>query len=124
MSQDIPRRPLLIALGAAVGLGVLGGGLYEADLLGHRVHHSGGYGDLLSILSDRDAANRLGAAMLDEEGAFESARVAHELRKHIARRPLAAVLADDLAQEQVVEVQGWILPESLALLCALSAKQG
>jgi hypothetical protein len=124
MSQDIPRRPLLIALGAVLGVGVVGGGLYESGLLGRRPHSAAGYEDLLSGLGDRDTANRLGDAVLGEAETFETRAIAHELRKHIAHRPLAAVLAADLAEDRVVETKGWVLPETLALLCGLSAKLG
>jgi hypothetical protein len=124
MSQEIPRRPLLIALGAVVGLGVIGGGLYESGLFGSRSHSAKGYEDLLSGLGDRDTVNRLGDAVLGEAETFETGRIAHELRKHIAHRPLAAVLAADLAEDRVVETKGWVLPETLALLCGLSAKLG
>ncbi len=122
MSQDIPRRPLLIALGAVVGLGVVGGGLYESGLLGRHAHFARGYEDLLSGLADRDAANRVGDAVVAEADTFETGTIAHELRKHIAHRPLAAVLAADLAEDRVIETKGWVLPETLALLCGLSAK--
>jgi hypothetical protein len=124
MSQDTPRRPLLIALGAVLGLGVVGGGLFEASLFGQRFHSAKGYEDLLSGLGDREAVNRLGDAVLGEAETFEASRIAHELRKHIAHRPLVTVLADDLAEDRVVETKGWVLPETLALLCGLSAKLG
>jgi hypothetical protein len=42
----------------------------------------------------------------------------------MAPRPLAAVLAADLAEDRVVEIKGWVLPETLTLLCGLSAKLG
>ena len=124
MSREIARRPLLIALGAIAGAGVVGGGLYESGLLGRHFHSAAGYEDLLSGLSDREAATRLGNAVLGETETFETVRIAQNLRKHIAHRPLAAVLADDLTQDRVVEAGGWILPETLALLCGLSAKLG
>lgn len=124
MSQDIPRRPFLIALGAIVGIGAVGGGLYEAGIFGGHLHSAAGYEDLLSGLGDREAANTLGAAVLGDAETFEIGRIAHELRKHIAHRPLPAVLAGDLAEGRVVETKGWVLPESLALLCGLSAKLG
>jgi len=124
MSQDIPRRPLLIALGALVGVGAVGGALYESGLFGRHFHSAAGYEDLLSGLGDREAANKLGDAVLGEAETFETGRIAHELRKHIAHRPLAAVLAEDLADNRVVETKGWVLPETLALLCGLSAKLG
>jgi hypothetical protein len=124
MSQDIPRRPLLIALGAVLGVGIVGGGLYESGLLGRHHHSAAGYEDLLSGLGDRDSANRLGEAVLAETGAFETSQIARELRKRMAPRPLAAVLAADLAEDRVVEIKGWVLPETLTLLCGLSAKLG
>ena len=124
MSQEIPRRPLLIALGALVGVGVIGGSLYEAGLFGRRPHSAAGYEDLLSGLGDRDAVNKVGDAVLGEVETFETSRIAHELRKHIAHRPLAAVLVGDLADDRVVETKGWVLPETLAQLCGLSAKLG
>lgn len=124
MSQDVSRRPLLIALGAAVGLGIIGGGAYEAGFFGHRFHSPAEYGDLLSGLGDPDAANRLGDAVLAETGTFETSRIAHDLRKRIAHRPLAAVLAEDLAEGRIAETKGWVLPETLTLLCGLSAKVG
>lgn len=124
MSQDIPRRPLLIALGAIAGVAVVGGGAYEAGLFDHHFHSPAEYGDLLSGLGDRDTANRLGQAVLDEGGTFETSQIVHELRKRIAHRPLAAVLADDLAEGRLAETKGWVLPETLTLLCELSAKLG
>ncbi|HUB84721.1 MAG TPA: hypothetical protein VL971_03440 [Rhizomicrobium sp.] len=124
MSQDLSRRPLLIALGAIAGVVVAAGGAYEAGLFGHHFHSPAEYKDLLSGLADRDAANRLGEAVLAETGTFETGQIARGLRKRIAHRPLAAVLADDLAEGRMVETKGWVLPETLALLCGLSAKLG
>src|ERR1700743_2657946 len=98
MSQEIPRRPLLIALGAILGVGVVGGGLYEAALFGPRPHSVRGYDDLLSGLGDRDLANKLGVAVLEDAETFDIGPISHELRKHIAHRPLPAVLAGDLAE--------------------------
>lgn len=123
LKETIARRPLLAILGGAVGLGVLGGGIYEARLLGgHSRHH--GYADLLSQLNDPDAANRVGGRVLDEAEVFEPQVVAHELRRRLKGRELAAVLADDASQGRIVETGGWVLPETLALLCGLAAKTG
>jgi hypothetical protein len=122
MSGDFPRRPFLIGLGALVGAGLVGGALYESGVFGHHLRSARGYEDLLSGLDDRDVANRLGDAVLGEAETFEAPRIAHELRKRIANRPLSVVLAEDLAEDRVVETKGWVLPETLALLCGLSAK--
>lgn len=124
MSGNLPRRPLLIGLGALLGAGAVGAGLYEGGVFGPRFHSSKSYDDLLSRLDDRETANQVGNAVLGEAETFEIPRIAHELRKRIANRPLPAVLAQDLAEDRVVETKGWVLPETLALLCGLSAKLG
>jgi hypothetical protein len=100
-----------------LGLGLVGGGTYE--LWGHR--RAAGVG-LLSGLGDRDAAMRVGLAYLAEDPAFDRDRVARDMHQRIAKRPLPAVLAEDAAQGRTAEIGGWVIPETLALLCALSAK--
>jgi len=117
----IARRPLLASLGALLGVGVLAAG-YEAVVLlrPHRGHTA--YEDLLSRLPDRDNAVVLGAAVLAEAETFDTNGTARRLRERLGKRPLAEVLDEDLAQQRLVETEGWVLPETLALLCALCAK--
>jgi hypothetical protein len=123
LKDTIARRPLLAALGGVVGLGVIGGGIYEARLVSRYSGHHG-YSDLLAQLNDPDDANRLGAKVLDEAEVFEPQVVAGELRRRFKGQDLAEVLADDAVQGRIVETGGWVLPESLALLCGLAAKTG
>jgi hypothetical protein len=118
----VTRRPFLAALGAVLGLGVIGGVAYEVPALVHRRFAPSAYDDLLTDLGERDAANRLGVAVLEEAEVFETARIARQLRHRIANRPLQAVLASDLDEGRIVETEGWVLPETLALLCGLAAK--
>jgi hypothetical protein len=127
MSDDwkstVARRPLLAALGALVSAGVAGGILYEGTGL-LRNRNTGPYGSLLSGLGSRDDAVVLGRAVLGQVGAFDPHRVAETLRARIAERPLAALLAAEAARGEVTEIRGWVLPATLATLCALAAKAG
>jgi hypothetical protein len=44
------------------------------------------------------------------------------MRERIAKRPLAQVMIEDISEGRVQEAGGWVMPETLALLCALAAK--
>ena len=80
------------------------------------------YDDLIALVSDRDGAAQIGETVLAEVADFEPVVLAASLRKHIAGRPLAAVVLDDAAAGRLVEGGGWVLPETLGLICALAAK--
>lgn len=126
MSDDwkagIARRPLLTALGALLGVGAIGGIAYETSgLLGLREHKSA-YEDLLSPLPDREDAVAVGRVILADDHAFRARAVAEGLRHKIGQRPLSSVLSEDALQARIVETDGWVLPETLASLCALAAK--
>lgn len=128
MSDDwkgaVARRPLLTALGALLGIGAVGGITYEASgLLGLRTHR-GAYDDLISCLPDRDDAVTVGRAVLAGDRAFQEQEVVRDLRLKMGQRPLSAVLSEDMVQGRVVETEGWVLPETLAELCALAARAG
>ncbi len=120
--DTVARRPLLAALGAILGLGVIGGVAYEVPTLMRRRFAPSAYDDLLAGLGDRDASNRLGVAVLEEAEVFEPVRVARQLRHRMGHKPLQTVLAADLEEGRTLETGGWVLPETLALLCGLSAK--
>ncbi len=117
----IERRPLLAGLVGALGLGILGGGAYEAARILHRNEKAGAYGDLVSRLPDPDGARLLGHAVIAGLPRFNAAETARSLRKALAIHSLADVTASDLAAGRVAEAGGWVLPESLALICALAA---
>jgi hypothetical protein len=120
----LARRPFLLGIGAAAGLSIVGGGIYESVEFLHRPRPPAGYEDLLSGLGDRVAVNRVGAAVLAQTGTFDVHAKARQLRHHIAGRTLVDVVEADIGQDRLVEAQGWVLPETLALLCGLSAKLG
>jgi hypothetical protein len=121
-NTSIPRRTLL-----AGGLAVLG--LGAAALLAFKVpallgpHYAPTpFDDLLSQLPDRENATRLGQAVLARQKNFDARNTASLLRARLKNRPLGDVLSAELQQGRVVEVRGWILPETMTTLCALAAK--
>jgi hypothetical protein len=79
------------------------------------------YDDLLSLLPDREAARRLGAAFLSEHTDFTARYAASALRKHIAKRPLSNVVDGEIATGALTEAGHWLVPDTLAGLCALAA---
>jgi hypothetical protein len=79
------------------------------------------FDDLLALLPDRENAVRLGAALTNGRSPANAKEFAMQLRKKIGGHSLARAMADDLAQNRLTETGGWLLPESLAELCALAA---
>ncbi|HWA30455.1 MAG TPA: hypothetical protein VG867_05135 [Rhizomicrobium sp.] len=119
--STVSRRPLLAALGALAGAGVAAGLLYEGrGLLGRR--YTGPHAGLLSGLGDVESAAVVGRDVLAQADRYDPKRVAHELHDTIGHRPLAAILTREAARGEVMEVHGWVLPETLVWLCALAAK--
>ena len=117
--MKITRRHALIAGGGVVVVAAAGVG---GRLLLRKRYAPSPYDDLLGLLEDRDAAAQIGETVLAEVEDFEPKTLADELRARIANRPLAAVTAEDANEGRVVEGGGWVLPETLGLLCALAAK--
>ncbi len=121
-NTKITRRPLLVGLLSALGLGIAGGIAYELPRLMRRRYPPTPFDDLLSQLDDRDNAAKLGAAVIAEEPAFDAKAVAQALRMKIGKRPLDRAVDQDIVHGRLVEVQGWVLPETLALVSAIAAK--
>ncbi len=120
-TSQIARRRLLAGLLGALGLGIAGGLAYKApSLMGHRYKRTP-FDDLLSQLADRDSAGKLGAAVLAQEPGFDAQKAARALRAKLSKTPLAQIVARDVAQGRLVEVHGWVLPETLTTLSALAA---
>lgn len=118
---SVARRPLLAALGGLAGIGIVGSAVYEVSgLMGTRAAH-GPYGDLLANLGDKNNATVVGKAVLAGESSFQPAKVAESLRRTLRDRTLSDVLVAEAVQNRVVETQGWVLPETLTGLCALTA---
>jgi hypothetical protein len=117
--MKITRRHALVAGGGVVVVAAAGVG---GRMLLRKRYAPSPYDDLLALLEDRDAAAQIGETVLAEVEEFEPKVLANELRTRIAKRPLAVVMAEDANEGRVVEGGGWVLPETLGLLCALAAK--
>jgi hypothetical protein len=79
------------------------------------------YDDLFALLPDRENAARLGTAVLRGRAKTDMGTTAQTLRQKIGGHSLARAMARDVAENRLVEAQGWLLPESLADICALAA---
>ena len=117
----ISRRPFLAGAIAAAAAAAIGAGAYEAGWF--RARPIGAYGDLLSSLDDLDDAPIVGRAYLAETTDFDAKAVAAQLRTRLSNRSLSDVLTIDVTGNQIAEAGGWVLPETLALLCALAASR-
>lgn len=124
MSEDlkvlIARRPLLAGALAALGLAAAGAAAYEAGAFGPHYPKTP-YDDLLRLLPDRRSAQVAGEALLAQNPAFDMKKAA-ALREKIGNRAFAEVLATDITADDLIEVQGWVLPATLAQLSALAAR--
>jgi hypothetical protein len=120
--STITRRPFLAGFLAAFGVGIVGGGIYEFPKLFKKHYPPTPYDDLLALLPDRDAAVRLGKADAAVSSATSTQALAAHLRAEFGPRPLLEILEADLRSNRLVELKGWVLPESLVSLCTLAAK--
>lgn len=77
------------------------------------------YDDVLAHLTDRAQAARLGAKVAGE---FAVQREAEALRAAFGGRTLASAAEADIATGRTVEVDGWILPQTVARLAALASR--
>ena len=116
----ISRRTMVAGGGVAAALFAVALGLTLPRWFGRRYAPTP-YDDLLAQLVDRDAAVRVGAAVRIAEPDFNAKAAARELRQRFEQRNLAEVSDADIREGRVVEVSGWVLPESLAQLCTLAA---
>jgi len=118
--QRISRRTMVAGGGIAAALGAAALGLTLPRLLRRRYAPTA-YDDLLSQLVDRDAAMRVGQAVRENLSSFNEAKAARELRQRFEQRNLAEVMDADVAEGRIAEAGGWVVPQSLAELCALAA---
>jgi hypothetical protein len=117
--KRLTRRQTLWLGGSVV---VVAGGGVGARLLLRKRFAPTPYDDLIALVEDRDGAAQIGETVLAEVEDFDPKTMAADLRTRIAGRPLAAVIAEDASDRRIAEGGGWVLPETLALICALAAK--
>jgi hypothetical protein len=112
------KRRSLIGGVAAAGA-VLAAGLYRFTDLFVKHYPPTPYDDLLGQLIDREQAARLGAKV---SGGFDVQSQATRLRAALQGQNLAAVTNADIAAGRMVEVEGWVLPQTIVGLSVLAAK--
>jgi len=117
--MNFSRRNVLIGTGGAV---VLAGAAFEASRLLGKRHAPSPFDDLLARLDDRDAAAAIGEGVLAETADFDAGAAAARVRARLQHVSLAEATAEDAAAGRLAEAHGWVLPETLGLLCALAAK--
>ena len=112
------RRRGLIAGVAAAGAAVAAG-LYRFTDLFVKHYPPTPYDDVLAALADREQAARFGASV---PGTTDANGLAEKLRPVLKSGGLGEAADADIAADRLVEVGGWVVPESVALLSALAAK--
>ena len=112
------RRRSIIAGVAAAGV-ALAAGLYRFTDLLVKHYPPTPYDDLLGQLTDREQAAKLGAKV---SGAFDAGSEAARLRSALQGRSLADTANADIAAGRMIEVEGWILPQTVVSLSALAAR--
>ncbi len=118
----LPNRRTMLMAGAGLGALILGAASFEAWRLLGSHYPSTPYDDLLDLLPDREAAKKIGAAYISDHPSFDVVSAARKLRQRIGTRSLAEVLESDSAGNRLAEAAHWIMPDTLALLCAMAAK--
>lgn len=112
------RRRDVVAAVVAAGAAATAG-LYRFTDLFVKHYAPTPYDDLLMRLTDRGEAAKLGAQL---PGSFDLASQSARLRDTFRKQDLAAAANADIAAGRLVEVAGWVLPETVALLSALAAR--
>ena len=120
MTDQLTRRRLVTGSGALIGLGSAAALTFGFGLW-HGPWASSPYDDLLNQLPVEAGAVTLGRAVRQALPALDDSRVAASLRRRLMGASLRKLASKDALHRQVVEVSGWILPLSVAELCALAA---
>ena len=111
------KRRSIIAGVAGAGAAVAAG-LYRFTDLFVKHYPPTPYDDLLGQLVDRQQAAALGAKV----AAPDAPSLAAELRRGLKQDSLGATAEADVAAGRLMEVDGWLLPRTIALLSALASK--
>jgi hypothetical protein len=112
------RRRTVIAGVAAAGAAVAAG-LYRFTDLFVKHYASTPYDDVLAALLDREQAAKLGALVPQAPAPNV---LAARLRPILKSGGLTGAIQADIASGRITEIDGWVLPESVALLSALAAR--
>jgi hypothetical protein len=115
---------------AAAGALVVAGGIYEVPRFFKR-RAKGEYADLVNLLDDPDQVAVVGNAIwkqsepgpsVDAGAMLETTvrKLAGGLRARLKHQTLADVIKADVSDGKLAEAGGWVIPETLALLCVLA----
>lgn len=127
LKAEIARRPFLAGIVGVLGIGAVGGLVYEIPRLLQRRYKPTKYDDLLYQIEDRESAVKLGQAVRSQLDASPESRlpkagaIAGELRKGPARGSVPRATDADIAAGRLVTVHGWLIPRTVALVCAIAA---
>jgi hypothetical protein len=121
--QGGPSRRTLITSVAAAGAAVAAG-LYRFTDLFVKHYVPTPYDDVLAALLDREHAAKLGALVTGTPAPTALAARLRAILKPDGLNPngLTAAAEADAAAGRIIAVDGWLLPESVALLSALAAR--
>lgn len=111
------RRTILAGLGA---LAVAAGSARWKLRLFRKQYPPTPYDDVLAQLDDRDWAAKFGTAVLKALPGFTPATGAAQLRSLLAKERLPAVAQREAEAGRLMEVSGWLVPQSVALIAALA----
>jgi hypothetical protein len=115
-------RRWLVGAVAALAAGTVA--LRELPLLlrHHYRHRRTAYDDLFSNLGDRESSVAFGR-VANRNAPGSSGSIAAFLRQRLRTGSLRSVATNELSHGQVFVAGGWVVPESLALICALAARE-
>lgn len=105
--------------GVAAASATVAAGLYRFTDLFVKHYAPTPYDDVLAALADREQAARFGASV---PGTPDAKDLAAKLRTILKPGGLVAAAKADATAGRVIEVDGWVVPQSVAWLSALAAK--
>jgi hypothetical protein len=112
------KRRTLIGGVAAAGVAVAAG-VYRFTDLFVKHYPPTPYDDLLGQLTDRGQAVKLGAKAANLP---DAQALASRARAALQGQTLAATANADIATGRMIELNGWVLPQTVVWLSALAAK--
>jgi hypothetical protein len=118
--SEFTKRNLLLSAAAIITVGAIGAVVELPKLLHVRGHSP--YDDVISATGDPDKAALIGRAVLNDLPKFDVAATAKALRKRTTPDSVTEASMHDSDEGNLLEADGWVLPETLALACAVAAK--
>ena len=116
------RRTLLLG-GTILAVAAAGSAAWKLRLF--RKHYPPTpFDDVLARMDDREWAAKFGASVQKILPERSPAAIAARLRARLGNKNLQSVALADAEDGRLMTVDGWLVPESVALMAALAAKLG